>query len=135
MEKGYLHWKADLLTEFDPFETRLDRFVRMEKPDFVGKAALAERQANGPSKRLVTLVLDSRTAPAHGGASVMLAGRVVGTVTSGGWGHRTGCALGLALLREPDLPDGLSVAILGRRYQATRLSDPPFDPDNLRLKG
>ncbi|HAR51121.1 MAG TPA: FAD-dependent oxidoreductase, partial [Roseovarius nubinhibens] len=27
MEKGFLHWKADLLTEFDPFETGLDRFV------------------------------------------------------------------------------------------------------------
>lgn len=27
LEKGYLHWKSDLLTEFDPFETGLDRFV------------------------------------------------------------------------------------------------------------
>ncbi|MEO1365478.1 MAG: FAD-dependent oxidoreductase, partial [Pseudomonadota bacterium] len=25
MEKGFLHWKADLITEFDPFETGLER--------------------------------------------------------------------------------------------------------------
>ena len=43
LEKGYLHWKSDILTEFDPFETSLDRFVRMDKPDFIGKAALAAR--------------------------------------------------------------------------------------------
>ena len=40
LEKGFLHWKADILTEFDPFETGLDRFVNLEKGDFVGKSAL-----------------------------------------------------------------------------------------------
>ena len=44
MEKGYLHWKADILTEFDPYETGLDRFVKMDK-EFVGKAGVAGRQA------------------------------------------------------------------------------------------
>jgi hypothetical protein len=37
MEKGFLHWKSDLITELDPFETGLDRFVKMDKPDFIGK--------------------------------------------------------------------------------------------------
>jgi len=50
MEKGFLHWKADLLTECDPFETGLDRFVKMEKGDFVGKAALAQRHKGGPMR-------------------------------------------------------------------------------------
>ena len=90
MEKGYLHWKADILTEFDPFETGLDRFVKMDKGDFVGKAALLERSKTPPKKRLVTLVVNDTTAPAHGGASVMVDGKVVGTVTSGDFGHRTG---------------------------------------------
>lgn len=31
MEKGFLHWKSEILTEFDPFETGLDRFVKLEK--------------------------------------------------------------------------------------------------------
>ncbi len=83
LEKGFLHWKADILTEFDPFETGLERFVKMEKPDFIGKAALAERHAKGPTAKLVTLEVQSDAAPAHGGASVMIGERVVGTVTSG----------------------------------------------------
>ncbi|MEL6960931.1 MAG: FAD-dependent oxidoreductase [Pseudomonadota bacterium] len=83
MEKGFLHWKSDLITEFDPFETGLDRFVKMEKGDFVGKAALQARMKDGPTKRFVTLHLDSTEAPALGGASVMVGDRVVGTVTSG----------------------------------------------------
>ena len=54
MEKGFLHWKADLMTEFDPFEAGLDRFVNMNKPDFIGKTALLARQAKGPGQKLVT---------------------------------------------------------------------------------
>lgn len=121
MEKGYLHWKADILTEFDPFETGLDRFVNMQKPDFVGKAALAKRVANGPSKRLVTLTLADDHAPAHGGASVMQGDHVVGTITSGGYGHRLGKNLAYAFV-DPDLSDidtQLQVDVLGRLVDVT----------------
>ena len=38
IEKGFLSWKADLLTEFDPFETGLDRFVTFDKDNFIGKS-------------------------------------------------------------------------------------------------
>jgi len=87
LEKGYLHWKADILTEFDPFETGLDRFVKMDK-DFIGKAALEKRIAEGPRQKFISMVVDSTTMPAHPGASIMDKGKVVGTITSGDWGHR-----------------------------------------------
>ena len=61
MEKGYLHWKADLITEFDPFETALDRFVRLNKGEFVGRDALTRRHADGPTKKLVTSRLGRTT--------------------------------------------------------------------------
>ncbi|WP_205410787.1 glycine cleavage T C-terminal barrel domain-containing protein [Salaquimonas pukyongi] len=98
MEKGFLHWRADILTEFDPFETSLDRFVKPGKPDFIGKEALLKRQAEGPQKKLVMLKLDATHAPAHPGASLMQADQVVGTVTSGDWGHRTGLNLAYAFV-------------------------------------
>ncbi|MBT4829332.1 MAG: FAD-dependent oxidoreductase, partial [Marinovum sp.] len=107
IEKGFLHWKADLLTEFDPFETGLDRFVKLEKGDFVGRDALIRRQAKGSSKRLVTLEIATTDAPAHGGASVMVDDKVVGTITSGEWGHRVGKNLAYAFVNldvaEPDV--------------------------------
>jgi dimethylglycine dehydrogenase len=136
MEKGFLHWKADILTEFDPFETALDRFVKMEKGDFNGKAALEKRVAAGPTRKLVTLEVDCKTAPAHGGASVMVGGRVVGTVTSGDWGHRLGVNLAYAFI-EPDLAapgTAFEIDIIGTMYPAKVIESGPYDPSYARMR-
>ena len=130
MEKGFLHWKADILTEFDPFETSLDRFVRLEKPEFIGKDALLNRVQHGPRKHLVTLHVETETAPAHGGASVMAEGRVVGSVTSGAWGHRTGLNLAYGFV-QPDCAndgDSLQVDLCGKMFDATVIPMSPYDP-------
>jgi dimethylglycine dehydrogenase len=132
LEKGYLHWKADLLTEFDPYETGLDRFVTPDKPDFVGKSALLGR--NGPRHRLVTLEVDHADAPAHPGASVMAEGDVVGTVTSGGYGHRLGRNLAYAFLK-PDAPGtGLAIDILGTLAPAQITARGLYDPENTLVR-
>ncbi|MEY1555865.1 FAD-dependent oxidoreductase [Yoonia sp. R2331] len=135
LEKGYLHWKADILTEFDPFETGLNRFVQMDKPDFIGKAALAARPA--PAKRLVTLSLASKDAPAHGGASLMHGGQVIGTVTSGDWGHRTGLNLAYAFVDAAHAAPGETCAIdvLGHMIPATVIPASPYDPSLARVRG
>ncbi len=136
MEKGFLHWKSDLLTEFDPFETGLDRFVRMDKPAFVGKTALAKRQVAGPNKRLVTLKVDATMAPAHGGASLMIKDRVVGTITSGDWGHRVGLNLAYAFV-NPELANigtELQLDLCGDMVAATVIPPSPYDPDHTRMR-
>ncbi|WP_113912818.1 GcvT family protein [Roseovarius dicentrarchi] len=130
LEKGFLHWKADLLTEFDPFETSLDRFVKLEKSEFVGKDALLKRQEDGPRKKLVTLKVDADHAPAHGGASVMRDGKVVGTVTSGDWGHRMGMNLAYAFI-EPDLSaegSTMQIDLCGDLVSAEVIAPSPYDP-------
>ncbi|MEM9060368.1 MAG: FAD-dependent oxidoreductase [Pseudomonadota bacterium] len=136
LEKGFLHWKAEILTEFDPFETGLDRFVKLDKPDFVGKAALEKRRAEGPRKRLVTLSVDCADRWAQPGASVMLDGRVVGTVTSGDWGHRTGLNLAMAFV-EPDLAapgTEMSIDMLGTEFAAEVIPTSPYDSGFSRLR-
>ncbi|MEP5154835.1 FAD-dependent oxidoreductase, partial [Planktotalea sp.] len=136
LEKGYLHWKADILTEFDPFETNLNRFVKMDKEDFVGKDALLARQQKGPNVKLVTMALESTDAAAHGGSSVMDSGRVVGTVTSGGWGYRTGLNLAYAFV-EPafaDLGTVVSIDVLGQMVQAKVIDANIYDPSYERVK-
>ncbi len=134
MEKGYLHWKADILTEFDPFETGLDRFVKMDKDDFVGKAALAARPA--PAKKLVTLTIDSKDAAAHGGASVMRDGKVIGTVTSGDWGHRTGLNLAYAFVDAAFSATGTAfeVDMLGSLVAAKVIDISPYDANLSRVR-
>ena len=44
LEKGYRHWKTDLITEFTPFESGLSRFVKLDIGDFIGKEALIDKQ-------------------------------------------------------------------------------------------
>lgn len=136
LEKGFLHWKADILTEFDPFETGLDRFVKMSKPAFVGKAALEARVKKGPGRRLVTLRVDCDHAPAHGGASVMRDGEVVGTVTSGDWGHRVGLNLAYAFVRpEFATPETeMSIDMMGALQSCEVIASGPYDPEYQRIR-
>ncbi|MFT4620543.1 MAG: dimethylglycine dehydrogenase [Sulfitobacter sp.] len=137
LEKGYLHWKADILTEFDPFETGLDRFIDMNKADFVGKIALEKRHAQGGGKQLVTLTLDSTDAAAHGGASVMRDGKVVGTVSSGGWGHRTGKNIAYAFVVPSLSAHGtqLEIDVLGHMVAAQITDQALYDPQMTRPRG
>ncbi|TCD14180.1 GcvT family protein [Oricola cellulosilytica] len=136
MEKGFLHWKADIITEFDPFETGLERFVKLDKPAFVGKEALLKRRPAGVRKKLVTLQLDATHAPAHPGASVLGGKEVVGIVTSGGWGHRTGLNLAYAFVSPAISAPGTvaTVDVLGAPIPARVIQPSPYDPDFARIR-
>lgn len=136
MEKGFLHWKADLTTEFDPFETGLARFVRLDKGDFIGKSALLKRRDAGPTRKLVTLRVDTAQRPAHPGASLMQGDRVVGTTTSADYGHRVGMNLAYAFV-EPEMADAgcaMQVDICGTRVDAEVIPPSPYDPDFTRVR-
>ncbi|MGB2358437.1 MAG: aminomethyltransferase family protein, partial [Paracoccaceae bacterium] len=137
MEKGFLHWKSDLLTEFDPFETGLERFVKMDKSDFIGKAALQQRHAEGLRRKLVTLELASRAAPAHGGASLMQGDRVIGTATSGEWGHRVNKNLAYAFVapEHAEVGSAAELDLCGRRVPTKVIPFGPYDPDHIRMRG
>jgi len=136
MEKGFLHWKADILTEFDPFETGLDRFVKFGKGDFIGKAALEQRMAGGPRRRLVSMRIDATHAPARGGASLMRDGAVVGTVTSADWGHRVGMNLAYAFVLPEFAAVGTRVEVdmYGDLVPAEVIAPSPYDPDFARMR-
>ncbi|GAW35849.1 4-methylaminobutanoate oxidase [Roseovarius sp. A-2] len=136
MEKGFLHWKADLLTEFDPFETGLSRFVKLDKGEFIGRAALLKRQETGPGRKLVTLRIEAQHAPAHPGASLMRGDDVVGTITSGDYGHRVGMNLGYAFI-APELARigaAMELDLCGERVGAKVIEPSPYDPDFGRMR-
>ncbi|QFT93979.1 4-methylaminobutanoate oxidase (formaldehyde-forming) [Roseovarius sp. THAF9] len=136
LEKGFLHWKADLLTEFDPYETGLDRFVKPDKGDFIGKEALARHHASGLRKRLVTLKVGSTQGPAHPGASVELNGEVVGTITSGAWGHRVGMNLAYAFV-DADVVEAeakIALDLCGELVEVQVIEPCPYDPGHTRMR-
>lgn len=113
-----------------------DEVRRHDDGEFVGKDALLQRMEAGPTRRLATLVINTNDAPAHGVASVRANGRIVGTVTSGGWGCRTNLNLAYALL-EPDLAvpgSEMTVDIIGEPVPARVIESGPYDPGNARVK-
>ncbi|MEN0041763.1 MAG: FAD-dependent oxidoreductase [Pseudomonadota bacterium] len=136
MEKSFLHWKADLLTEFDPYETGLDRFVRVDKGEFIGRDALLKRKGAGPSRKLVSLEVHCDHAPAWGGTSVMAEAKIVGTITSGDWGYRVGKNLAYAFIDTNHCEVGTKLALdlLGDEIEATIIEACPYDPTHARMR-
>ncbi len=136
IEKGYRHWKADLIYERNPLESGLERFVNLGKADFVGKAKLLEQAERRPQKQFASMVIDCDVAPVHGGESIYLNNNLIGSVTSGGYGFRVkkNIAYGFVLPPLAQLGTSLEVEILGERYPATVSDACLYDPDNLRVK-
>jgi len=132
LEKGYLHWKADLTYEHNPIEARLDRFVKLDKDDFIGKTALLEQIERGPRKLLVSLTVDCDIACAHHGDPVFAGDRQVGSVTSAGYGHRVQQNIAYAYVdpQSAAVGTGLELGILGERYAAVVVEPILYDPDN-----
>lgn len=135
IEKGFRHWKADLIDEYDPFESALERFVDMEKPAFPGKAALAARNAP-PRARFVTLRLASDAAPAQPGEAIVSDGRVIGSVTSAAWGHRVGENLAMGFVLPDWGGEGARAEVLGRlgAMPAEVVAPCRYDAANARMR-
>jgi dimethylglycine dehydrogenase len=135
LEKGYLHWKADLITEFNPIETGLTRFVSTKK-DFAGKPALNKMIASGPRRVLTMFEVDDDKAAPHPGDSVMDGDTVVGTVTSSGYGHRVGKTLAIAFVDPAysKLDTAVQFEYLGRTADGRAVEMCQYDPDNTLVR-
>ena len=117
IEKGYRAWKRDLSTDYTLLEAGLDRFVEWDKQGgFRGRDALLAARGTG-GRRFAMLRLAAGAEDAPDNAPVLAGDRIVGTVTSGAWGHRTDTSLALAIL-ERGAGDGLAVEIFGARCPA-----------------
>jgi dimethylglycine dehydrogenase len=132
LEKGYRGWGMDLTTERSPLETGLSYLVKHEGRSFIGREAMLKRQ---PGWDMVLLEIDTDGAvePFYS-HTLFAAGSPIGVVTSGAFGHRVRKSLALAFLRERDMREGLAVKLLGVERPARILAQPPYDPQNLKLK-
>lgn len=137
LEKCYRAWKGDLTTEYTPFMSSLDRFVKLDKPGgFIGQEALRREAVTGPRERLVPLLVDADDADAAAVSIVFQKDLMVGLVTSGGYGYRLRRSIALAYVRTDLARPGteLAIEILGQRRRAIVAEEPLYDPQNLRLK-
>jgi len=138
LEKSYRMWGSDMTREYTPFEAGLDRFVRMEKPEFIGKRALAEQRSRGVPNRFATLevhgVVDAD--PLGNEPLFARAGAMIGRTTAGYYGHtlRKSLAIGYVKPEFAAVGTELEIEILGERKRASVLPDSPYDPENRDLR-
>jgi dimethylglycine dehydrogenase len=134
VEKAFPSWGSDITSDYGPFESGLGRFVRLDKPDFIGKTETQKRGA--PGERLVSLVVDAGDADCFGGEAIYRAGELAGYVTSGTFGHRTGESLALGYVRSPYFEDGGAFEVEGvGGLRPARLSQlPRYDPNGLKMR-
>jgi dimethylglycine dehydrogenase len=66
LEKNFPTWFRELRPIYGPFEGAMDRFVKLEKNDFIGREAAAVEHANGPKLRRVSFIVEATDADVMG---------------------------------------------------------------------
>ena len=138
IEKSYKMVGQEMSVEYAALESGLERFVRTEKGDFIGRDGLLKWQKRGFSLRFCTLEISGvEDADALGNNPIYLNGERVGMATSGGYGFRLGKSLALGMIRPSAAESGteLEMDILGNRHRAVVIDDSPYDPQNQKSRG
>jgi len=100
----YGHELADNIT---PLEAGLEKYVKLDKPDFIGKEALVEQKKNGIPWVLIGIEMIERGIP-RGGYPVLVNGKISGAVTTGSYCPTVNKNLALALIDSVELSIGQS---------------------------
>ncbi len=134
LEKGYRVWGADITPEDSPFAAGLGFAVKLDKGDFLGREALLARQE--PESVLRCLTLDDPRAVALGSEPVRVGDRLVGRVTSGGYGYTVERSIAYAYLPAVDAEVGtrVEVEIFGEWVGGEVAAEPLYDPAGERVR-
>jgi glycine cleavage system T protein len=134
LEKGYRVWGADISPEDTPWEAGLDFAVKLDKGDFVGREALLGRRE--PERRLACLVLADPRSVALGSEPVRIGGKIVGRVTSGGYGYTVERSIAYAYVPVELAGPGraVEVEIFGEWIEGEVAEEPLYDPRGERLR-
>ena len=81
-EVGLPLYGDELSAEISPVMAGLSMFCKFDKPEFIGKEALARQKSEGVSQRVIGIELADKAIPRHG-YPVLFEGEKVGEVTTG----------------------------------------------------
>ena len=134
IEKGFLHWGADMAYTEAPYQLGLDFICKPSKTlPFIGQDACLARKADPKGPCLRSVRLADPDAILHHNEPVLRDGQIIGFVTSGAFCAMQKAAVGLCLVSPPDragrfeaVDDGpCSVMVEGREVPA-ELRRKPF---------
>lgn len=98
-EAGLPLYGDELTPEISPLESGLGMFVKLDKPEgFIGSEALKKQKAEGVSKKVVGLEIDSPATARHGFEVLDMDGNTIGEITTGYRSLTLGRNLAMALI-------------------------------------
>lgn len=100
-EVGLPLYGDELTDDITPVEAGLSMFVKLEKPELIGREAIARQKEEGPRRRVIGLELADKAIPRHGYEVLNEADEVVGHVTTGYNSISTGKSVAMALVDAP----------------------------------
>jgi 4-methylaminobutanoate oxidase (formaldehyde-forming) len=135
LEKGYRVWGSDITSETDPYQAGLGFCVKLDKGEFIGRSALLKRRESSAQEKLACLVLDEPRSVALGSEPVRIDGKVVGRVTSGGYGYTVGKSIAYAYIPAAcPLDTPVEVDIFGTWVGGRVVNEPLYDPKGERVR-
>ncbi len=148
LEKGFVHYGADIGEDDTPLEAGLRFAVAFDKSGgFIGRDALIRQRDGGPPEsRIVNLRVREATSEfgpyLYRNEPVWKGSEIVGYVTSGAWGFRLDRSLGMAAVRRAGgvtagwLAEGdFEVEVAGARHAVDLQFAGFYDPKGERLRG
>jgi len=122
-EMGYALYGHEISDQVTPVEAKLMWITKLDKGDFIGRAAVVTRREQGPTQRLIALKLTGRGIPREH-YRVFADDTPTGEVTSGMFSPMAG-GIALAYVQPKYAENGdLSVEIRGKRVAAERTQTP-----------
>lgn len=140
IEKGFRHFGHDITCEDHVLEAGLGFAVKTDKPDFIGRDAVLRKKEEGLSQRLVQFKLKDPEPLLYHNEAVIRDGEVIGYLSSGGYGHFEGAAMGMGYVpcqgETPAevLASTYEIEVAGVRVEAEAQTKPFYDAKGERAK-
>jgi aminomethyltransferase len=127
LEAGMSLYGHEISEEIDVFEAGLERWLKLDRSDFIGRdALLAVRAGGGPRRRLAGLQMVERGIARDGYSVLSLSGEEIGKVTSGSPAPflKTNIALALVPRAVAESGSDVLVDVRGNRVRARQVPIP-----------
>ena len=140
IEKGFRHFGHDITCEDHVLEAGLGFAVKTDKMSFIGRDAVLRKKDEGLSKRLVQFKLSDAEPLLYHNEPILRDGQIVGYLSSGGYGHHLGAAIGLGYVpcagetAADVLASSYAIDVAGTRVTAEVSLRPMYDPKSERVK-
>jgi aminomethyltransferase len=126
LEAGMSLYGHEISDTINVFEANLDRWLKLDKGEFLGKRALQQIQSSGvPSRKVIGLEMVERGIARDGYSVLSLQGEQIGTITSGSPSPFLKTNIAYALVPASVAQSGEDVLVQVRPNQTARAKQVP----------